>query len=59
MRSLTVSLAVLAAVAVHDSLALRELQSEEGAAQTSCEQPPVAKEQRLLLPSHELSNRAL
>jgi len=39
MRSLTVSLAVLAAVAVHDSLALRAIQAEEDASQTSCEQP--------------------
>ena len=33
------SLAVLAAVAVHDRLALRGIQAEEDASQASCEQP--------------------
>ena len=39
MTSLTVSLVVLAAMAAHNSLALRAIQAEEDASQTSCEQP--------------------
>jgi|GEM_PF-2832276 len=36
---IAISLAVLAAVAIHDSLTLRATLSEEDASQTSCEQP--------------------
>ncbi|MGB8240171.1 MAG: hypothetical protein WCE66_03965 [Azonexus sp.] len=36
---IAISLAVLAAVAVHDSLTLRAIQSEEDASPASCEQP--------------------
>ena len=36
---IAISLTVLAAVAVHDSLTLRAIQAEEDAAQASCEQP--------------------
>ena len=36
---IAMSLAVLAAVAVHDSLTLRAIQAEEEASPASCEQP--------------------
>ena len=36
---IAISLVALAAVAVHDSLALRAIQAEEDAYQASCEQP--------------------
>ena len=36
---IAISLAILAAVAVHDSLTFRAIQAEEDASQTSCEQP--------------------
>jgi len=36
---IAISLVALVAVAVHDSLTLRAIQSEENASQTSCEQP--------------------
>ena len=36
---IAISLVVLVAISIHDSLALRAIQSEEDASQTSCEQP--------------------
>ena len=39
MRSLAISLVVLAAVAVHDRQTLRAIQAEEDASAASCEQP--------------------
>ena len=36
---IAISLVVLVAIAIHDSLALRAIQAEEDASQTSCERP--------------------
>ena len=36
---IAISLVVLVAISIHDSLALRAIQSEEDASQTSCERP--------------------
>ena len=36
---IAISLVALVAIAIHDSLALRAIQSEEDASQTSCERP--------------------
>ena len=36
---IAISLVVLVAISIHDSLALRAIQSEEDASQTSCDQP--------------------
>ena len=36
---IAISLVALVAIYIHDSLALRAIQSEENASQTSCEQP--------------------
>jgi hypothetical protein len=36
---IAISLVVLVAISIHDSLALRAIQSEDDASQTSCEQP--------------------
>ena len=36
---IAISLVALVAISIHDSLALRAIQSEEDASQTSCEQP--------------------
>jgi len=35
---IAISLVALVAISIHDSLALRAIQSEENASQTSCEQ---------------------
>jgi len=36
---IAISLVALVAISIHDSLALRAIQAEEDASQTSCEQP--------------------
>ena len=36
---IAISLVALVAISIHDSLALRAIQSEENASPTSCEQP--------------------
>ena len=36
---IVISLVALVAISIHDSLALRAIQSEEDASQTSCDQP--------------------
>jgi hypothetical protein len=38
---IAISLIVLTVIAVHDSLTLRAIQSEEDASQTSCERPRI------------------